>query len=288
MKRRKKGFTLVELLTVVTIIALLIAVLVPSLAMVRRVAKETQQKSQLTAMDLALTAFKNDYGDYPPSINDNGDYCGAQKLAEALLGWDLMGFHPDSDWQADGKDIADSKLIYDATIDSNLKQRRGPYLELETTNAFKLGDLYGTPTTNLELNTFVICDAFGVKTVSLSNRVVKAGTPVLYYKANTASKSFDDTNPDWSKLIYNAEDNLEIIRLKKLPKCQDDHKLVGPNPDVGGSGDPGAYLYSRDYKVVDPKINIPNMDWPHRPDSYILISAGADSEYGTSDAICNF
>ncbi|GAI17076.1 unnamed protein product, partial [marine sediment metagenome] len=100
------GFTLAEILTVMGIIALLVGLLLPALGWVRRVARETKQKAQLTTIGLALEAFKSpdDYGDYPPS--DGYDYqtgtgielnyCGAQKLAEALLGWDLLGFHPDS------------------------------------------------------------------------------------------------------------------------------------------------------------------------------------------------
>ncbi|MCK4752849.1 MAG: type II secretion system protein [Planctomycetes bacterium] len=303
MKRKKYGFTIVELLTVITIIALLVAVLVPSLAMVRRVAKETQQECQLTAIDLALTAFQTDYGDYPPSdANSISDYCGAQKLAEALLGWDLMGFHPDSAWRADGKDKNNGDETYDPDkptpmrdddgdgIPDTLSERRELYLELETTNAFKLRDLYGAPTTPLALDTFVICDVFSTKRVVLTNgKVVKAGTPILYYKANTLSKSLNDTT-NWSNLIYNAEDNLEIIKLRKLPKYTEEHKLVEPNPDADpvGSGDPGAYFYSTEYKVVDPKIDPAITKWPHRPNSYILISAGADGEYGTRDDICNF
>jgi len=94
VKHKKSGFTLVELLTVLVIIAMLVGLLVPSLSAVRRIAKETKQKAHLAAIDTALTAFRNDYGDYPPSdlTRDGvyslteGDYCSAQKLAEALLG----------------------------------------------------------------------------------------------------------------------------------------------------------------------------------------------------------
>jgi prepilin-type N-terminal cleavage/methylation domain-containing protein len=98
---KQKGFTIVELLTSIVIIALLLGLLLPSLAKIRRSAKEAAQKAQITVIDTALDAFRQDYGDYPPSDQYNGIgnttgliYCGAQKLTEALLGWDLMGFHP--------------------------------------------------------------------------------------------------------------------------------------------------------------------------------------------------
>jgi len=57
VKREKKGFTLVELLTVLAIVALLVSLLIPSLTMIRNAAKEAKQKSQLTEIGLALTAF---------------------------------------------------------------------------------------------------------------------------------------------------------------------------------------------------------------------------------------
>ena len=84
MKRNKTGFTVVELLTVITILALLVGILLPAVTAVKTAAKETKQRAQLTTIGMGLTAFKNDFGDYPPSdINDN--YCGSQKLAEALV-----------------------------------------------------------------------------------------------------------------------------------------------------------------------------------------------------------
>ncbi len=45
------------------------------------------------------------------------------------------------------------------------------------------------------------------------------------------------------------------------------------------------YQFFYDY-IRDPKIAA--RPWPYRPDSYILISAGADGLYGTGDDIRNF
>ena len=109
MKRKKTGLTIIELLIVLGIIALLVGLLLPALSVVRNMAKEAKQKAQFSAIELALAAFKNDEGDYPPSDwvmppDPRSDYCGSQKLAEALLGWDLLGFHPNTAWRADGLD----------------------------------------------------------------------------------------------------------------------------------------------------------------------------------------
>jgi len=282
VKRKKTGFTMVEILTVVGIIAILVAVLIPTLTMVRRIAKETQQKAQLTTIDLAMMAFKGDYGDYPPSDNYDYDYCGAQKLAEALLGWDLLGFHPDSEWNAGGKDDSDNE-IYPDPLDitnlehiANLEARRGPYVELATANGFTLRQLFGDGIpTMLVLDRFVICDVFGIKRVTLANsETVKAGTPILYYRANTSSKKIIGGRSNTR--IYNMDDNYDLIDLKSFADETDDRLLEYD----------GEFFYSYAYKIIDPKVTA--IPWPYRPDSYILISAGADGLYGTSDDICNF
>ena len=68
-KKQPKGpaFTIVELLTVMAVIAMLIGLLVPALNLVRRHAKDTQQRAQFNAINAGLEIFKNDYSDYPES-----------------------------------------------------------------------------------------------------------------------------------------------------------------------------------------------------------------------------
>jgi prepilin-type N-terminal cleavage/methylation domain-containing protein len=281
------GMTLVELLIVLAIISLLVGLLLPALGAVRKAAREAKQTAQITTIDLALSAFKNDDGDYPPSVwsgSPSQRYCGSQKLAEALLGWDLMGFHPKSAWRADGLDENGGEWTYDPAKvrgDATLHERKGPYLELATANAFRLGRV-GTidglfdPTGSIVApEPYVICDVFGVKKITLSaaGKTAIAGTPILYYKANTSSKNIDD--PDTRKRIYDVGDNEALVALGRLAD-QKPHKLENPTQ---------FYWY-----IKDPKVTA--MDaaggWPYRPDSYILISAGADGNYGTEDDIRNF
>ncbi|MHC4498115.1 MAG: type II secretion system protein, partial [Planctomycetota bacterium] len=230
VKNRKRGFTLVELLTVLAIITMLIGLMVPSLNMVRQVAKETKQKAQLTIIETALTAFRNDYGDYPPSnfsgsqpLPSDWDYFGAQKLVEALVGRDLMGFHPESDFVS-ATDLTlypDPATTPPALMEANLRERKGRYLELEGANAFKLGGPEGlfnvAPSNPLFTapNTYVFCDVFSYKRVTIGGKSFRAGAPILYYKANTSSKIL--TNGDnWADRIYDARDNQTIILTKDL------------------------------------------------------------------------
>ncbi len=277
MRRKRTGFTLIELLAALGIIALMIGMLIPALSMVRRTAKETKQKAQFTTINLALTTFKYDYGDYPPSdwtpVQFTGDYCGTQKLTEALLGWDLLGFHPKSDFRSNGlNDIGE--FIYDANNPIFFDQRRNPYLELATTDAFRLGNIsirnpgLFNNTAPLAPGTFVLCDVFGAQKVMLANgKTARAGTPILYYRANTSGRTIRE--------IYNALDNVAIVNIKQSADGK-----IHPLAYAGNQ-----YQYFYDY-ILDPKISA--RPWPYRPDSYILISAGVDGLYGTGDDIRNF
>jgi prepilin-type N-terminal cleavage/methylation domain-containing protein len=296
VKRKKSAFTLVELLAVLAIIAILVALLIPALTMVRKIAKETQQKAQITTIELAIVAFKNDYGDYPPSHgydssgNVDYSYCGTQTLAEALVGWDLMGFHPKSAWRTDGYDKTGGNLTYDPlkNRDNNpndgtpdtLKERVGPYLELATANAFRLNQLFDS-TTPLAGDRFVICDVFGVKSVTIGSKAVKAGVPILYYRANTSSKTIEANPGGFPGRIYNVYDNDTLVAVVKEPA--DRARYPGHPTPVNPLAGPLSFFYGY---ITDPKVTA--TPWPSKPDSYILISAGADGLYGTRDDICNF
>jgi len=305
VKRTKTGLTMIELLIVLGIIALLVGLLVPALNTVRNIAKETKQKAQLSTIEMALAAFKNDYGDYPPSnpyswlgdAQEAQNYCGAQKLTEALLGWDLLGFHPDSGWRADGTNRRSYRdpvnpgtvyapgqyFLYNPNSQVDMDKRKGRYLELATTNAFRLG--YSAPnvrdglfadTNPLAPNTFVLCDVFGARKISMADgSTVKAGAPILYYKANTNGKQILD--------IYRMADNDGLVVVKEQADLIE-------NPPAAGEQLPrnrlaGTFAFFENY-IADPKVTA--KPWPYRPDSYILISAGADGLYGTDDDITNF
>ena len=273
---RKKAFTVVELLTTIAVIAILLGVLMPALNLVRKMAKETKQKAQINSIDIAINVYKNDDGDYPESDDPTYKYCGAHKLAEAIVGYDLLGFHPDSIFASDGLDAGGNDLYPDNPPSANIDARKGPYLQSDTTVTFALDDLFGSnpPSTNLDTERYLICDTYTFKKVNIpgSTKVIKAGTPILYYRANSQNMDHDYTNASGSR--YNYEDNFMLTNLN-FREDIDDHVFNGTSSEE-------FYIF-----IKDP-VKSRTQPWPVRMDTFLLISAGYDGRYGTTDDICNF
>ena len=112
-RRSRPGFTLVELLVVVVIIAVLASFLVPAVWNAITSAEEGKIKVEVALLASAVEAYKAEYGAYPPDFNDKTlalahinrifprqtDYASAAALPslsepEALVFW-LRGFSPD-------------------------------------------------------------------------------------------------------------------------------------------------------------------------------------------------
>ncbi len=308
MKAKRSGLTLVEILVVVGVIAILAGMLLPAISMVRRTAREAKQKVQFTAIDLALATFKNDHGDYPPSDRytwleetaQTENSSGAQKLAEALLGWDLLGFHPDSGFRTDGMNrwpyrvgttthAAGTYFLYDRTVDRDMDRRRSRYLDLDTANAVRLGvsggndGLFNLGAAGVPLapETFVLGDAFGKgkEVVLRDGKRKRAGLPVLYYRANATGKARED--------VYDNRDNDYLVVAKEQTDLT--QRGSAPARAQGNLWNPLAGAVSTFYdNITDWRASTDSFRVPHKPDSYILISAGNDGFYGTDDDIYNF
>ncbi|MCE5240922.1 prepilin-type N-terminal cleavage/methylation domain-containing protein [bacterium] len=70
MARRptRQGFTLIELLVVIAIIAIMSAMLMPSLSSVTDRSRVTECRANLSHLALALQAYHADTGQYPPRL----------------------------------------------------------------------------------------------------------------------------------------------------------------------------------------------------------------------------
>lgn len=328
----RAAFTLVELLTVMAIIALLIGLLVPALGHVKTTAKIVQQRAQLKSIETALEAFAGMYGDYPPSnfsgVAATGFTSGAQKLAEALIGVDLRGFDPRSDFdrraietEMEPYAVLNINTAVQADVDASLARRKGPYITVdENVNSFEIADIFavggtyigevyggGAPGRDVAgglAKRFgnVITDVFEVRNITYNsfdfstNTVVqltaKVGTPILYYRADTTKKQLGRRtgtgNPTHDDILASVYNWYDNVHLVNLGRVAD---TTLPRREHQWLIDDTGTHPIRGARAFYDYIRNPRIGterWPYNPDSYILISAGPDGIFGNTDDITNF
>jgi len=301
---KEAAFTIVELLVVMSIIMILMGILLPAFNKAKQYARKVRQTAQFKSIDVGLELYLGDFEGYPPSdgeitAGNPSDYPGAMKLAEAMMGQDLLGFHPSSLFNKEGKDAAGNDLYFRRNPPpqpptppylENMRTRKGPYLNLENANPYSLLDVYGAGNfgqlgDSADPNRgIVLCDEYKrIKNTTTGKRI---GSPILYYKANVSSALFDDTSPATVRQsIYNCLDNQQLIDVGIAwdlgSGFQHPMASSGNDPD----GNPASW--KKFYEIVrDQKVSV--MPRPKMQESYILISAGYDGLYGTRDDVFNF
>ena len=249
--RQKAAFTIVELLTVMSVIIILISLLVPALNMVKRYAKRVMQKNQFHSIEVALETFHAEWEGYPESG------AGAIALAVAMVGQDRLGYNPTGDYDYDGTE--------------DLSGRRA-YLTPDKANAYMIRELYDS-----RLERVVLCDMYANVTHRLTGRLV--GMPILYYRANPSGNLHDpevSPSPVLPPLynFYDYRDNNALADLGVPFDTSLSHPLFD-NP---------AVFYQ---KTLNPQIQVVG-NRPYNANSYILLSAGFNGLYGTDDDVFNF
>ena len=249
------GFTIIELMTVMSVIIILIGLLVPGLNALRRYAKDVAQRNQFYAIGLGLETFNAEWDNYPSSKRNLitlDPFSGANRLADAMVGRDLLGYAPTG---GDPCDLSD----------------RRQYLPIEKANAYRMKDLYqplAAPGAELVGKQRVLCDMYSNVTYLGPGRGKSVGMPILYYEANTSS----------SGDIYDYADNSTVVALDLPWEAAGEHPLES-NPTIFSDKIRNDEIWESSGQTFYK---------PCRADSYILFSAGHDGKYGTDDDVFNF
>jgi type II secretory pathway pseudopilin PulG len=279
--KKRSAFTIIELLTVMSVIILLMGLLVPALNMVKRYAKRVMQKNQFHTIEVAMDIYNAEWEEYPSSQADDpvgNPYCGAMRLAEAMVGQDLAGFNPVSKFRSDGTlDGPGTGTDLYGPLAKDDRSARRQYLKPESANAHRLQDIYSDIGSYdpVDDENRVLCDAYSQVTHKVTGKLV--GMPVLYYRADASRTMHDPTAWGSSQNIYVFLDNYAFVQLDVPWDAQETHPL-GAVP----SGPPLFYE-----KTLNPNITVEG-GRPYRADSYILWSAGFDGLYGNDDDVLNF
>lgn len=150
----KRGFTLVELLTVIAIIAILAAIIFPVAGTVRENARKSRCSSNLNQIFVALQAYKDDYRAYPPvlgayAVDANGNLtCNAAQAVPFNLAPKPLGSYLKNDdiFYCPNNPIDDKKAIVRPVYPRGhaLQGQQAPFCvyAYDSYSAGKVGNVY--------------------------------------------------------------------------------------------------------------------------------------------------
>ncbi len=101
---KKRGFTLIELLVVIAIIAMLLAILMPALNKVKKIAQRVVCGTNLKGLGNAMTVYANDFSGQFPCQGQGA----AHVWAENTAGWQ----NPQKDWRTTPGNITVGASLY--------------------------------------------------------------------------------------------------------------------------------------------------------------------------------
>jgi prepilin-type N-terminal cleavage/methylation domain-containing protein len=302
LRKTRTAFTLIELLTVVAIIVILIAVLVPALSQARIKAQETASLASIKNIEQGLELFRADpvnKGQYPPSHNPDSplagqsggnakSYTGANWLSDALMGPENLGWDPRATSPL-------SKQIAWAQTASEIR-RINPYVAPDSvrverdidvgSQVSRYWDRYPNDARVIVDNSFFDPELNGLNHA------------ILYYRANPAAQSTwglaAGSTVAPGKLIYDHSDNTRIIERQPIAVNPTSSPLLAVSGNVPNAADttltPGSFYEFIQDREVAQLVQQGNtlIRRPSRPGSFLLISPGLDGLYGTNDDITNF
>lgn len=281
----RRAFTLLEMLTVVGIIALLATILLPVISRVRNSARNADTSNTIAQIFKAIEQYKQDQGAYPGPL-PNSDFSsnsgtstslGMTMTENMVLGL-CGGYEVNPTVRVEEKNIGLGPMTLGPRAD---RQRRfSPYLDPSPgqLTPTKLGDSWG---------------ANGKAGVNDSNvpefmdRFAEA-KPIIFLRANVGGFSIVKSNADYGNNTYPLP--------AKFP-AQYELQWLRPYVDPASGSPPKTPFSASEW----PSRTVGLMTVPAGPPAYftqtsildaargqngfLLISAGLDGIYGTSDDI---
>ncbi len=203
-----RGFTLVELLVVMGIIALLVSLLLPAVNYAFTLAATLKSKQTINSLSVSLEAFRGDFGAYPPS-DDEHEPGFARKYGYVNLSLFLMG--PDGRGWGGGSSGGSAGMPFDSGGGGATERRFGPYYTSEDLS----GALGG------------VSDAF------------KPVKKILYYRADEGAQHVfdiaDNPTDDAGESGFKDQAHLNLLVMRGTGAAarpvNPNYVLISPGPD---------------------------------------------------------
>ena len=250
----RRGFSLIELMVVIVIIAILMALILPAISGARQRARIAQVSSEISQLDNAVAKFKSVYNVEPPSslyIPAAGGTWGAADRSKVRSIWPQFNFATNGGLGNGTKDMhlsgAECLVFFLGGIENS--SSNPPVVLGFSKNPQTPWDSAGTnregPFFEFDNSRFTDLDKDGL--LEFADPLPDQQTPYMYLSSQ--GRNYKRTNAAGSTL---AE--------------QDDFDVHGGNSNT------------KDLQAVYLKTAQPVQ--AHRPDSYQIISPGPDATYG--------
>lgn len=270
----KRGFTLVEILMVILILAALIAMLLPAIASVRSRVLQTRVRTEISNIENAIGTFRATYGVEPPSR--------------------LIICEDETVWNA----IDPSPAVQQLKMESKAALRR-IWPNISFGNSATGANTGGMPQAIFAANSPMLTLYGDECLVFFLGGMADSSGALIGFSTNP-SLPFSVPGPGSNQTRKGPFLEFETDRIKASTNINGARVYVDPIAAKAGHSTGYIYLSSRDgrgYNVLDyppimrqqlqnvntnlaPAIYGPSGSSHHKPKGFQIISAGGDGEYG--------
>lgn len=315
--QRRRAFTLVELLTVIGIIVLLIGILLPVIASVRRAGWQTDSQAAIVNLSSAIERYQSDFRAYPgpaPNLafNGTGAFAGRTETYDGvfyhrLTTSEFMVLALVGGWEPVGTGVFQAAQVGSGPMSHNpiasARRRWPPYIDAVPGQNLLPETPGGGPTVRWNRRAMTTADGNNYDTYDnpsvpeFIDRFPDA-MPILYLRANVgatavASESYSPTAPAqyvWNQLYPYIRDP-DASNFPASSEDTNNNNLLDAGEDQNGNGTLDKDFATGQAYFRNPGIGDPGnaATWqPRQKDGFWLIGAGPDRKYGTRDDQTNF
>lgn len=300
-RQGRAGFTLVELLTVIGIIAILISILIPVVAAIQRKAREADTSAEIARLATACQNYYNDYRSYPGPVPDRSIYPNMPQPQDKLPGLAVItssenlvaGLLGAIQAQTDGTFLYQPQFVGQGPQSLNLlnPKQSSPYAtftakeltEADATGNYNTYNSIAVAKQNIPDGPIPeFMDHFATPNAIIYLRA-RVGAPNMlsgYNSATAANSQYEprQLDPYWAALQPSGNYGSFPTYEPAIRYTDPATKKTDYNPSTN------VVLYNAPVDFFKhPTIN--DGRTPRARDSFILISAGADGTFGSKDDI---